>query len=128
MMPRILGSFLMLSALGAALTTVSDASAGAALSTISLTTNANFSGSVSGSFQAFRNNADPNAFISFQTVGGNIIVGALNGTQFSCAVPTSLTTQFNAALLSRSYFSVAWNTSGTCTSILVKNSSEWGSY
>ena len=107
----------------------SDAAAGLQQSVAVAVTNANYSGYAYGTFASFRNNADANAYVTFSNYGGNnLMVGELGGKQFSCGFPSSLLGAFNQALLSRDYFYVTWDTTGTCTSLYLKNSSAYGSY
>jgi hypothetical protein len=130
MIRKILGAVLAAGVACAAVSTATDASAGSQWSGARLTKNADGSGNLYGTFAGFRNNADANAYIDFSnfiSANGNVYA-SLNGVNMSCAVPSSLVSAFNQALLSRDYISVSWNAAGTCTVISVSNSSEYGSY
>lgn len=130
MIRKILGSLLMVGVIGAAVSTATDASAGSQWQGAYLNKAADGSGWAYGTFQGFRNNADPAASIDFSNYNGanGYVYINLGGKYASCSVPSTLVGAFNQALLSRDYFEVDWNASGVCTAIYLSNSSEYGSY
>jgi len=128
MVRRIVGILAAVGIVGATVATATPARAGSQWQGAYLSSTYRYA---YGTFQGFRNNADPSAYVDFSNYSGPYFYAGLNGTYVSCAVPTSnsaLMAAFNQVLNDRDYFSVTWDASGNCTSIAMSNSSEYGSY
>jgi hypothetical protein len=99
----------------------SDSQAGSQSSYGFCSKNADGSGNCFGDFAGFRNNADPNAFISFASYGS--FWASLNSVSYACSPNSTVLSQWPVLMNSRAYFSISWDAGGTCTSLTLINTS-----
>jgi hypothetical protein len=86
-------------------------------------------GSCSGTLVGFRNSTDPNAEAYFTVYStGSTISGAFGGMTTAggggyCYAPAAMVPLVQEAINHRGYFSVTWNSAGTCTEIYLEQGS-----
>lgn len=90
--------------------------------------NSDGSGFCYGSFIAFRNSPDPQAYMGVAETGGyKWFQAQLNGAYYTCT-PDAATGAFWGDAISAKYVEMDWNAAGICNYTIVKSYSSYGNY
>jgi hypothetical protein len=98
--------------------------------------NADGSGHCYGNFLGWRNSSQTSAYAYFsENDSGSrsfyaryTVSGATTPSSYSCIPDASVAAVWGEALGHKGYFSISWNTSGTCYSLSLYNGSQYANY
>jgi hypothetical protein len=98
--------------------------------------NTDGSGACYGNFRGFRGHAGANTYAYFykSDAGSKFFYGGYTNTStnvttyVSCTADASTAAMWSKAIAHESYFSISWNSSGSCYNLHLSNDSRYASY
>jgi hypothetical protein len=108
-----------------------NAEAGQALTSAGCNKAADGSGSCFGNFQSFRNHSDAATYVSFiEYASGSRYFQAWWPTTgvVSCVPSATVANVWPRVMLHEGYFYLTWDTTGTCTTLILNNGSQHSSF